>query len=192
MRVLFVKYPTNQDVQYIYYMYFTNRIPDVRGWCDKATRIAADELAFSTQAIVLMPALDHSPLITEGKEMSLLEETLIVQGTRLQRWNLNNKQLNLLIDVIRFARSEFESQSISLVGFGYGGGFVLEAATEISTLVECYRRFLDTDGVDNKNAVSSQRKLEFSTEQRDDLHKDEERNSRETPVQVGAAVIIGK
>ena len=122
----------------------------------------------------------------------MLEEASVVQEKKLQRWNLNDKQFNLLIDVIRFARNEFDSQSISLVGFGYGGGLVLEAATEISTLVECYHRFLDTDGVDNKNVISSKRKLEFLTEQQDNLPNGEGGNAREAPVQVGAAVVIGK
>ena len=182
---------------------FLCRIPDETGWRDKSTRIIADELAFSTQHIVVVPAID---LGESDAGVTRLEAT-VSQGLKLQRWSLRDNQLSQLIDTMRFVCNEYDSRSISLVGVGCGGGAALEAATEISTLAECYRvssgqaNHATTAEEDKKN-IRKKRKLEFQSYQsspsniRSDgvgyvegLTPESHENG---PVQVGSAVVIGK
>ena len=83
-------------------------VPNTLGWTHKANRLLADEIAFSNQAIVVMPDLDSS-----------------VGSSSWQR------TLDRLIAALHFSRNEYRPKTISLAGVEEGAAVAARAACDL-------------------------------------------------------------
>lgn len=100
-------------------------LPDESGWQSTRVRIMADEIAFSTQAIVVVPDIH--------RQNSYNAET--ADPNTLQQWkdSLATEELRRRIfdDVaaaIGFSIREFDCKAVSLSGVGHGAGLAMEIA----------------------------------------------------------------
>lgn len=98
-------------------------LPDIEhGWRSKEARILADEIAFFHASIVLIPDIfrGQTSLLGESK-------TLFIQ-------RLKDRIFDDVIASLYYLVQEYDSKSISLSGFGLGGGRALEIACDLSDI----------------------------------------------------------
>ena len=188
-------------------------LPDEKGWKSKDTRIIADEISFTNQAIVVVPSIELS------KDDSVGSIALDDGKKNTNRVNskkaLSDELLNKVVAAVRYAHVQFDSRVITFSGVGVGGGLALEAAAELSTLNACNNMYMnrpldgveipkrtmeisvpemdDPISVENFNLDSSQNSADSKSDENEESFNifEEENEEGIYPKQVGAGVIIG-
>ena len=115
-------------------------------WRDKDVRVLADQLAFQTHAVVIVPDLyrgqtydtdnDVTSDTTEDAESTLNKpqgQTFLTQDAWMQKQD-SKRVFDDLVATMAYVRAQHKAQSVAFLGVGEGAGAALEAACDLSDL----------------------------------------------------------
>ena len=121
-------------------------LSDELGWKSKAVRIFADELAFSNQAIVVVPDIfrgesfkipqaegaERTDLVTlESRDLSYLN------SAEYKKWLSALSYERIFDDIVaalHYSHNDYKSQSLSLAGIGIGAGWAIQISNDLSDI----------------------------------------------------------
>ena len=109
-------------------------LPDkLVSWRDKSIRILADEIAFATQAVVIIPDIYRSSVednSESGMDISshCTDEHADTATTTATNSTTATTMFDDIVATIQFVRSEYSAGTVSFAGIGSGAGVALEAS----------------------------------------------------------------
>ena len=113
--------------------------PDEEGWRSKSNRVIADELAFTNQAIVIIPDLYNTH--TDSTPTSTTTDT----NNKANNMYTNDKQslyykqiIDTIISTCHYSRQQFRPNSISIIGTGNLGSYWALQSACILWDIACY------------------------------------------------------
>lgn len=121
-------------------------LSDELGWRSKSVRIFADELAFSNQAIVIVPDIFRGESFkvphrnnTNSTHLTRKQfrDLSYLKSVEFNNWLDGMSYQRIFDDVaatLYFALTEYKCQSISVAGLGIGGGWALQISNDLSDI----------------------------------------------------------
>ena len=111
--------------------------PDEEGWRSKSNRVIADELAFTNQAIVIMPDLYtiHSDLTSTTTDTNTYTNSMYTSDKQ----SLYYKQIiDTIMSTCHYSRQQFRPNSISIIGTGHFGSYWAVQSACVQWDIACY------------------------------------------------------
>lgn len=113
-------------------------------WCDKDLRVLADQLAFQTHAVVIVPDLYRGQTyVSEGPSETTEDVENTLQRPRGETFSTKDewsrhqdpkRVFDDLVATLAYVRAQHNVQSVALLGVGEGAGAALESACDLSDL----------------------------------------------------------
>ena len=155
-------------------------LSDEMGWKSKSVRIFADELAFSNQAVVIVPDIFRGesfkvPHASNSTDLTRLQsrDLSYLKSVEFSNWLDGISYQRIFDDVaatLHFTLTEYKCQSISIAGLGMGGSLALQISndlSDISALAVFNKIFNETN-----TKFAPQRFLDFTTDLAESLVPD--------------------
>ena len=104
-------------------------LPDkLVSWRDKSIRILADEIAFATQAVVIIPDIYRSSVEDNSESCMNISSHCTDEHADTATTTISTTMFDDIIATIQFIRTEYSAGTVSFAGIGYGAGVALEAS----------------------------------------------------------------
>lgn len=160
-------------------------IPNELGWKSRYMRILADELAFRTQNIVIVPDIHFSAEVTLSEHLSSIgvngsdrvsdeEREALLNGYMHCAYRSSHTAsvdaINAVISVMRYAAESFKAEgNIFLAGVGRGAGKAIEVTSIINKMVQSMQNTslssVTPANIASDSASGEGKSLNFTTEQ---------------------------